>query len=206
MSSLRPHPAYGGLAVFALVAACGAVPPALPETAPQQPPAQSQAAAPPTADVPKTPAPSASNTAPPPAKSAPAATPAAIPKPGAKGDAKASPSAASPARAAVAPAPAPSPLDLKSLEQKLKDTKAIGLMTKLAVKNQVDDLVSQFRAFHEGRRPPTLPELRRPYELLLMKLLALLQDRDPGLAKALDDSREAIWGLLSDRGKFAQHS
>lgn len=196
MSSLRLHPAHGGLAVFAIVAACGVVPPALPETAPQQP-AQSRAVAPATAPAPAS---------------------AAVPKPSAKVDAKGSPSAKVEAKAlpsaassarptvAAAPAPAPSPLDLKSLEQKLKDTKAIGLMTKLAVKNQVDDLVTQFRAFHEGRRPPTLAELRRPYELLLMKLLSLLQDQDAGLAKALHDSREALWGVLSDRSKFAQHS
>jgi hypothetical protein len=79
-------------------------------------------------------------------------------------------------------------------------------MTKLAIKNQVDDLVSQFRAYHQGRQPPTLAELRRPYEMLLMKLLSLLQDQDPGLAKALQDSRDAIWGVLSDRNKFEQHT
>ena len=97
-------------------------------------------------------------------------------------------------------------LDLESLEQKIKETDAIGLMTKLSIKNQVDDLVERFRAYHDGQRPPTLPELRRPYELLLMKLLSLLQDRDPALARALDGSREAIWVVLSDRDKFSRHS
>jgi hypothetical protein len=165
------------------------------------PSAKSQAPAP--ADVPKTPAKPASSAAVPP-KSAPTAKPAVAPKPAAPAAAKTAPAAASPAPVAIAPAVAPPALDLKSLEQKLKETKAIGLMTKLTVKNQVDDLVSQFRAFHAGRQPPTLPELRRPYELLLMKLLALLQDEEPSLAKALHDSREAIWGVLSDRNKFAQ--
>jgi hypothetical protein len=156
------------------------------------------------ADAPKSPDKSASSVAAPP-KNAPDARPAAAPKQSAP-VARTAPAAASPVPVAVAPAAGPPPLDLKSLEQKLKDTTAIGLMTKLAIKNQVDDLVSQFRAYHQGRQPPTLAELRRPYELLLMKLLALLQDQDPGLAKTLHDSRDAIWGVLSDRNKFEQNA
>lgn len=105
-----------------------------------------------------------------------------------------------------APRTTGSTLDLKSLEERLKDTKAIGLLTKLSLKNQVDDLVGRFKAYHSGQRPPTLPQLRKPYELLLMKLLSLLQDADPGLAQALNDSREAIWGILSDRSKFDQYA
>lgn len=77
-------------------------------------------------------------------------------------------------------------------------------MTKLSLKNQVDDLVDKFRAYHQGTRPPTLPELRPAFELLLMKVLALLQDKDASLARDIDASREAIWGVLSDRAKFSQ--
>jgi hypothetical protein len=38
--------------------------------------------------------------------------------------------------------------------------------------------------------------------VLLMKVLSLLQDTDQKLASAIVASREAIWGLLSDRKKF----
>jgi hypothetical protein len=34
-------------------------------------------------------------------------------------------------------------------------------------------------------------------------VLALLQDSDPPLASAIAASREAIWGILADREKFA---
>jgi hypothetical protein len=98
----------------------------------------------------------------------------------------------------------PPPLDLKSLEQRLKETNAIGVMTKLSLKNQVDDLLEQFRDYYQGRLKPTLAELRQPYELLLMKVLSLLQDGDPALAKAIHASREAIWAILSDRDKFSK--
>jgi len=77
-------------------------------------------------------------------------------------------------------------------------------MTKLSLKNQVDDLVAKFRTFHAGQRPPTLADLRPAFELLLMKVLSLLQDKDPPLAHEIDGSREAIWGVLTDRDKLAQ--
>jgi hypothetical protein len=94
-------------------------------------------------------------------------------------------------------------LDLTSLETRLKETDAIGVMTKIALKNQVDDLLDQFRAFYAGKLKTTLAELRRSYDLLVLKVLSLLQDSDPSLATAIVASREAIWGILSDPHKFA---
>ena len=110
-----------------------------------------------------------------------------------------------PKKESAAPAPvnqAPPPLDLKSLETRLKETEAIGVFTKLALKNQIDDLLDTFRAFYQGRLKTTLVELRRPYDLVLLKVLALLQDTDPPLAAAIVASREAIWGILADPDKF----
>jgi len=111
-----------------------------------------------------------------------------------------------PQKEAPAPAlakPETPPLDLKSLETRLKETKAIGVFTKLALKNQVDDLLDQFRAFYLGRLKTSLSELRRSYDLLVLKVLALLQDADPPLANAIAASRESIWGILSNPAKFA---
>src|ERR1700730_17717860 len=95
-------------------------------------------------------------------------------------------------------------LDLASLEQRLRDPHAIGLFTKLSLKNQVDDLLQQFRAFHAGQSKPMLTELRQKYELLLLKVVSLLQDGDPPLAAAVSSSREAIWGILTDPEKFSK--
>lgn len=99
---------------------------------------------------------------------------------------------------------APPPLDLKSLETRLKETKAIGVFSKLALKNQIDDLLDRFRDFYGGRIKTSLAELRRSFDMLVMKTLALLQDADPPLAGALSSSRESIWGILSDPVKFAK--
>ena len=156
---------------------------------------------------------------------APEAPAAVAPAPAVK------PSAATPARSkgnvktppAVSPAPAPAPasatagtaareskppaaapLDLTSLEQRLRDTRAIGVFTKLSLKNQVDDLLAFFRAYHAGRSALQLSELRQRYDLLLLKVLSLLQDGDPTLATAVSSSREAIWAILIDPKQFAR--
>ena len=104
----------------------------------------------------------------------------------------------------VAQAPAAVPaLDLKTLVAHLKETKAIGFFTKITLKNQIDDLLDQFREHYQGKAKLTMKELRRSYDLLLMKVLSLLQDEDRQLASAIVSSREAIWGLLADPKKFA---
>ena len=109
------------------------------------------------------------------------------------------PKPAAPAAASTGAAP----LDLAALKEKLKATKAIGVFTKISLKNQVDDLMKQFSDHYQGKGKTTMPELRRAYDLLLMKVLSLLQDSDQQLASQVVSSREAIWGLLSDPKKFA---
>jgi hypothetical protein len=118
---------------------------------------------------------------------------------------------APPAQSPSSPAPAPTStqtatptLNLADLEQRLRETRAIGVFTKLSLKNQVDDLLNAFRALYRGpnKHPPA--ELRQRYDLLLLKVLTLLQDGDPPLAAAISSSREAIWSILADPDKFAQ--
>ena len=146
------------------------------------------------------------------AKSHPAkqpTAPATGPKSAAVSSAGAPVAGVATAAAATAAPPTPSkasgppPLDLKGLEQRLRDTRAIGLFTKLSLKNQVDDLLAQFKAFHQGQPGLTVAQLRQKYELLLMKVVTLLQDGDPALASAVSSSREAIWEVLTDPQKFA---
>jgi hypothetical protein len=105
--------------------------------------------------------------------------------------------------AVVPPSVAPGALDLNALKEQLKETKAIGVFTKLTLKNQVDELLQQFRDFYQGKATVTLAQLRRSYDLLLMKVLSLVQDADRPLASSIVASREAIWGLLSDPKKFS---
>lgn len=108
-----------------------------------------------------------------------------------------------------APAPASTPnasptLNLADLEQRLRATHAIGVFTKLSLKNQVDDLLNAFRELYRGPDKHPSAELRQRYDLLLLKVLTLLQDGDPPLAAAISSSREAIWSILADPDKFAK--
>ena len=133
------------------------------------------------------------------------------------------PTSAPPAAPAVSPPKAPAPvprpsapvkpqtevrttarpsLDLASLEARLRATKAIGVLTKLSLKNQIDDLLEEFKLFHQGRGP-ALPTLRERYDLLLMKVQSLLQNDDPPLARDVSASRQQIWEILADPAKFA---
>jgi hypothetical protein len=149
----------------------------------------------------------------PPRQSAPAAPPGPPPSaPRSPANATPpSPAASTPAQppvAAATPAPAAPPaeptLDLAGLEQRLRETDAIGVLTKLSIKNQVDDLLEEFRGFYKGQVKVPLAELRQRYELLLLKVVSLLQDADRQLASAINSSREAIWGILADPQKFSQ--
>ena len=136
----------------------------------------------------------------------PLPSPKAVATPPAVSQTPARPAAPSTPRTAAPAAPArarASSLDLKALTQRLRDTKAIGIFTKITLKNQVDDLLDRFRAHYQGKDKVALTDLRRSFDLLMMKVLSLLQDEDQTLASAIVSSREAIWSVLADPQKFA---
>jgi hypothetical protein len=108
---------------------------------------------------------------------------------------------APPAPAPAAKAPEPT-LDVADLKARLRETKAFGMMTKIALQNQMDDLVKQFRAAHEGGKGTSVATLRAPFDALVAKVVGLLQAGDASLARAIGGSREAIWDILSDPEKF----
>ena len=94
-------------------------------------------------------------------------------------------------------------LDLDALEGAAQGDQGHRLFTKISLKNKVDDLMKQFRDHYRSKTKPTIAELRQVYDLLMMKVLSLLQDGDQKLASAVVSSREAIWALLADEQRFA---
>ncbi|TMG91200.1 MAG: hypothetical protein E6H73_13495 [Betaproteobacteria bacterium] len=220
-SQLRRVP-IAGLLCLLVTAGCGGVKQSPPGAQPQNtPPAATAEAAPPMAPSASSPRPRTAAVAAPSGTAASEATNPAVASPvivSQNAGKSVSPAAKASTAAVKTPVAQPgkkesiapevakksSPtLDLTSLEQRLKDTDAIGVLTKIALKNQVDDLLDRFRAYYQGKLKTTLAELRRPYDLLVLKVLSLLQDSDPSLASAIVASREAIWGILADRAKFA---
>jgi hypothetical protein len=204
---------YAGVLLVLFTASCAKVPPDPRASQPQPEVVATQAAAPqpvatpvaPTT-VPPAPQPAATPVAPrtPPATPQPVAAPVApaTPSPAPRVAAPRAPATPPPVAAPTA-LPAPQTLDLDALEAQLRATKAIGFFTKISLKNQVDDLMKQFREHYQGKSGRTMTDLRRSYDLLIMKVLSLLQDTDQKLASAIVSSREAIWALLSDQNKFA---
>jgi hypothetical protein len=140
------------------------------------------------------------------AKSAPAspARVAAAPKsnpPKATSSVSPKPAAAPTAPVPAAPAVKPQ-LDFKAMEQRLRDTSAIGVFTKLSIKNQADDLLNAFRGYYAGHVPPTLDDLHSRFDGLLLKVVSLVQNDDSTLASSISASRGAIWEKLSNKESF----
>ncbi|MGE0822081.1 MAG: hypothetical protein AB7G75_07850 [Candidatus Binatia bacterium] len=96
------------------------------------------------------------------------------------------------------------PLNLAELEKRIRETDALGFFTKLSLKNQVDSLLSRFNAYHKGKSDLSIAQLRERYNLLLLKLVSLLEDDDAQLSHDIFTSREAIWKVLVDPEQFAQ--
>lgn len=200
-------PANNLIAALALLlAACTAPKAPEPPAATVPPPMVTAPAV--TAPVPAPTPPALVIATPPPAPAAPAvATPVTTtPATPAPAPAKVAPPVRTPTPAVTqkAPAAAPPPMALATLEQRLKDTDAIGVFTKIALKNQVDDLLNRAKAHHQNNGNPTLAQLRQSYDQLLGKVHGLLKDGDPALANAIAGSREALWTVLTDPVKFAK--
>lgn len=94
------------------------------------------------------------------------------------------------------------PLDLAALKLRLRETRAIGVFAKLALRNQLDDLLQQFRSHHLGEQKSSVAALRQAYESLVFNVLAKVRDGDPPLARTISASREAIWIILADPEQF----
>jgi hypothetical protein len=199
-------------ACFALVAlvACGSQEAARDETpreieAPEAP--EEQAGSQPVMEAPLVTTPDASASAdeapesrvePPPARSAaprPSAPPGPPIAPAPHAEPERKPEAAAPAK--------PAGVDLENLTQRLKDTSAIGVFTKLELKRQIDELVEKARASHT-RGVPTLEAVHERFDGLVLKLLTLLEDDEPKLAAEVAASRESLWAMLADPDQVAR--
>jgi len=99
--------------------------------------------------------------------------------------------------------PAPqSPLDVPGLKTRLRDTPAMGSLTRLALRNQAEDLLQEFRTHYRSDRETRVTSLRQSYDMMVMKTLCIVQDDDPPLARTIFGSREAIWNVLADPEKI----
>ena len=92
-------------------------------------------------------------------------------------------------------------MDLQELEKRVRATRAISVFQKVELQQEVNELLARFRQAHSGQTSE-FSTLRLPYERLIASIQSRL-GRDPQLAGEISVSREAIWGVLTDRTKFA---
>ena len=93
--------------------------------------------------------------------------------------------------------------DLDALVDQIAHSKALGFLTKLSLKRDIDGFLKDVRNYHEGKGGNSLEQLRERYDVLVHKLVVLLQDGDRALVKSIDDSRDKLWAVIADEKKFA---
>lgn len=93
--------------------------------------------------------------------------------------------------------------DLDALVDRVSHSKALGFFTKLSLKQEIDQLLTGIRAHHDGSEDHPIEELRERYDVMVQKLMILLQEKDQELGQSIHDGREKLWAILSDDKKFA---
>lgn len=93
--------------------------------------------------------------------------------------------------------------DLDALVDRVSHSKSLGFFTKLSLKQEIDQLLAGMRAQHDGSKNDQLEPLRERYDVMVQKLVILLQDKDKELVQTIHDSQEKLWAILSDEKKFA---
>lgn len=96
-----------------------------------------------------------------------------------------------------------SELDVSGLKTQLRKSRAIGFFTKLELRNQVNGLLDNFQTYHESDGRLTIDELKERFDLLLLKIMILLQDDDPELHQEIATARPGLWDILVDPEQFA---
>ncbi|MDQ6971248.1 MAG: hypothetical protein Q9M30_01225 [Mariprofundaceae bacterium] len=85
--------------------------------------------------------------------------------------------------------------DMDALIARLKESDAIGMFTKLALRSDALDLMDLVNTWKHKAKKISLQEVRSRYDGLVLKVLALLDD-DPALSGDISSAREEIWQSL----------
>ncbi|MDQ6983016.1 MAG: hypothetical protein Q9M08_08465 [Mariprofundus sp.] len=87
-------------------------------------------------------------------------------------------------------------VSFKELKERLKNTDAIGFFTKLAIRNDIVDLMDNIKKYRKQLMlKDKMTEIRASFDGLLLKIIALLEE-DPNLSRDLYVGRESIWESL----------
>jgi len=87
--------------------------------------------------------------------------------------------------------------DMDGLIERLKQSDAIGMFTKLALRSDAMDVMDVVKAYRKHDKHVSLDDVRARFDGLLLKVLALL-DNDPALSGDINMAREDIWRSLME--------
>jgi Ni,Fe-hydrogenase maturation factor len=93
--------------------------------------------------------------------------------------------------------------DVDALVDRVAHSKALGFFTKLSLKQEIDQLMTGIRAHHNASQDYPIEQLRERYDVMVKKLMILLQEKDQELVQEIHNGRGKLWAILSDEKKFA---
>jgi hypothetical protein len=95
-------------------------------------------------------------------------------------------------------------VDLNFLENRLIKTKAVGALTKLRLGGEIKGLLAKFERYHAGNNDLDIDQLNEQFNLLYMKVVSLVQDKDVGLYRELCNSWTQIGHTLQNPDYFSK--
>jgi hypothetical protein len=94
--------------------------------------------------------------------------------------------------------------DLEALVDRISHSKALGFFTKLSLKLDIDGFLKMVQEYHDKEgADDSLEQLHERYDVMVHKLVALLQDEDEELVESIENGRDKLWAMLADAKKFA---
>jgi len=97
-------------------------------------------------------------------------------------------------------------VDFETLEKGIRNTKAIGGLSKLKLSGDINKMVADLKTYHAGDSPHTLEQHREQYDLLYMKVMSQVQDKDPELFNKLCNAWDPLWAELQDEDNLKKVS
>jgi len=97
-------------------------------------------------------------------------------------------------------------VDFETLEKRIRKTNAIGGFAKLKLSGDINKMVADLKTFHAGNSTLALEQHREQYDLLYMKVVSQVQDKDPELFHQLCNAWEPLWAALQDESNLKKVS
>ncbi len=97
-------------------------------------------------------------------------------------------------------------VDFEILEQRIRKTKAMGGLAKLKLSSDIKKMVADLKTYHAGDSVHTLEQHRQQYDLLYMKVVSQVQDKDPELFHQLCNAWDPLWAALQEESNLRKVS